>query len=63
MYNVQLVRELACEIWNEQDPEKSQDLLSFLQAVIKEDVDEIRIRAAFLAKRYPIADSDSQAAA
>jgi hypothetical protein len=63
MYNVQLVRELACEIWNEQDPEKSQDLLSFLQAVIKEDVDEIRTRAAFLAKKYPMTGSDSQAAA
>lgn len=62
MYNVQLVRELAREIVSEQDPQKAQDLLSFLQAVIKEDVEEIRIRALFLANNYPINDSKSQAA-
>jgi hypothetical protein len=63
MYNVELVRELACEIWSEQDPQKSRDLLYFLQAVIKEDVEEIRVRALFLANKYPINDSKSQAAA
>jgi hypothetical protein len=62
MYNVQLVRELAREISSEQDPQKALDLLAFLQAVIKEDVDEIRLRMAFLAKKYPITASESQAA-
>jgi hypothetical protein len=63
MYNVELVRELAREICNEQDPQKARDLLTFLQAVIKEDVEEIRVRALFLSNRYPINDSDSQTAA
>ena len=62
MYNTELVRELAREICTEQDPQKAQDLLAFLRAVINEDVEKIRVRALFLASKYPINDSKSQAA-
>jgi hypothetical protein len=36
------------------------DLISLLQAVIKEDQEEIRIRMAFLAEKYANALSDSE---
>jgi hypothetical protein len=62
MYNVDLVRQLCREISNEEDTEKSGELISLLQAVIKENQEEIRIRIAFLAKKYPVLGSESHAA-
>ena len=62
MYNSELVRKLCGDIVNEKDPGKVQDLISLLQAVIKEDQEEIRIRMSFLAKKYANALSDSRAA-
>jgi hypothetical protein len=62
VYNVDLLRQLCRDIANEKDSEKEQDLVSVLRAVIKEDQEEIRIRVAFLAKKYANAISDSKAA-
>jgi len=62
MYNSDLVRKLCEDILNEKDPGRVQDLISLLQAVIKEDQEEIRIRMVFLAKKYANALSDSRAA-
>jgi len=62
VYNVDLVRQLCRDIANEKDPEKEQDLVSVLRAVIREDQEEIRVRMAFLAKKYADAISDSKAA-
>ena len=62
MYNVDLVRQLCRDIANEKDSEKEQDLASVLRAVIREDQEEIRVRMAFLAKKYADAISDSKAA-
>jgi len=54
VYNTDLVRQLCAEIVKENDPEKAKDLISLLQAVIKDDQDDIRIRMAFLAKKYAV---------
>jgi len=62
VYNVDLVRQLCRDIAKEKDPEKEQDLVSVLRAVIREDQEEIRVRMAFLAKKYADAISDSKAA-
>jgi hypothetical protein len=62
VYNVDLLRQLCRDIANEEDPQKEQDLVSVLQAVIREDQEEIRVRMAFLAKKYANAVSDSKAA-
>src|SRR4029077_14810346 len=62
VYNADLVRQLCGEIANEKDREKTQDLLSLLQAVIKDNQEDIRIRMAFLAKKYGLV-SDSKSAA
>jgi hypothetical protein len=62
MYNIDLLRQLCRDIANEKDPQKEQDLVSILQAVIKEDQEEIRVRMAFLAKKYADVISDSNAA-
>jgi hypothetical protein len=62
VYNVDLLRQLCRDITNEKDSEKEQDLVSVLRAVIREDQEEIRVRMAFLAKKYANAISDSKAA-
>lgn len=61
MYNADLVRQLCADIVEEKDPNKARNLISLLQAVIKDDQDDIRIRMAFLAKRYALT-IDSKAA-
>jgi len=62
VYNVDLLRQLCRDISNEKDPDKEQDLVSLVQAVIREDQEEIRVRMAFLAKKYANAVSGSSAA-
>jgi hypothetical protein len=62
VYNVDLVRQLCADITSEKDPQKEQELLSLLQAIIREDQEEVRIRMAFLAKQYAFAISDAKAA-
>jgi hypothetical protein len=63
VYDVELVR-LICRDINsaKDDPQKEQELLSFLQAVIREDQEEVRVRMAFLAKQYATVISDANAA-
>jgi hypothetical protein len=62
LYNDGLVRQLCSEILATEDPEKANDLVSLLQAVIKEDQEEIRVRMVFLAKKYANAIGESKAA-
>ena len=61
VYNVNIVRQLCAEIAREKDSQRVQELLSLLHAVIREDQEEIRIRMAFLAKKYPSVVAESQA--
>jgi hypothetical protein len=53
LYNLDLVRQLCKNIGEEKDPERIAELAELLQAIIKEDQDEIRLRLRFLAKVYP----------
>jgi hypothetical protein len=63
LYNVELVRLICRDINNaKDDPQKEQELISLLQAVIREDQEEMRIRMAFLAKKYAAVISDAKAA-
>jgi hypothetical protein len=63
VYDVELVRLICRDINNaKDDPQKEQELLSLLQAVIQENQEEMRIRMAFLAKKYASAISDAKAA-
>ena len=65
MYNTDLVRKLCGDLLSEKDPHKAEELISLLHAIIKDDQEEIRLRMAFLAKRYAdvISEaSDSKAA-
>ena len=64
----------VCTMWNscrlicrdidnaKDDPQKERELLSLLQAVIREDQEEVRLRMAFLAKKYAAVISDTNAA-
>jgi hypothetical protein len=58
VYSDSVVRQLCAEITAAKDSEKATDLISVLQAVITEDQEEIRIRMAFLAKKYAAAISE-----
>ena len=63
MYDVELVRRICRDINSaKDDPQKEQELLSFLQAVIQENQEDMRIRMAFLAERYAAVISDAKAA-
>jgi hypothetical protein len=61
VYNASLVQQLCGEIAAEKDPERTEQLLGLLQAVLKEDAEEIRTRMAFLAKKYSDAICESKA--
>jgi hypothetical protein len=61
VYNFNIVRQLCAEIAREKDSRKVQELLSLLHAIIREDQEEIRIRMAFLAKKYPSVVAEFQA--
>ena len=62
MFDVQLVRTLCQEITEEQDPRRVEELLQLLQAVIKDDQEEVRLRMSFLNRKYAAVVSDSKAA-
>lgn len=63
MYNVELVRQLCREINAANgDTHREEELLSLLRAVLKEDHEEVRIRMAFLLKKYGNIVSDANAA-
>lgn len=61
MYNIELVRQLCRDI-NDAKAQEEEYLLNLLHAVIKENHEEVRIRMAFLAKKYTNAVSDANAA-
>ena len=63
MYNSDLVRKLCGDILNEKDSQKAEGLISLLQAVIKDDQEEVRVRMAFLAKKYAAVFIDGSKAA
>ena len=62
MYSDGLVRQLCSEIAATKDPEKTHDLTSLLQAVIKDDQEEIEVRIALLASKYANATGKFKAA-
>lgn len=52
MYDTALIRKLCGEIAEERDSEESRELASLPQAVIREDIEDIRTRMAFLRRKY-----------
>ena len=54
---------LCKEIVDETDPDKSADLLSLLHAVIRDDQEQVRLRALFLVRKYGHAFDDLKGAA
>jgi hypothetical protein len=63
LFDADLVRSLCKKIVDETDPDKNADLLSLLHAVIKDDQEEVRLRALFLVKKYGHAFDDLKGAA
>jgi hypothetical protein len=62
VFDIQLVRTLCQEITEEKDPPRVEELLRLLQAVIKDDQEEVRLRMSFLTRKYAAVVSDSNAA-
>jgi len=53
-----MIRSLCAEAANEQDPERSEELIALLQAVLRENVEEIKLKASYLAKRHAAIAAD-----
>jgi hypothetical protein len=62
VFDIQLVRTLCQDITEEKDPPRVEELLRLLQAVIKDDQEEVRLRMSFLTRKYAAVVSDSNAA-
>ena len=63
MYKVEFMRALFGDIAHEKDAKKTEELLELLQAVVKDDQEEVRTRIKFLARRYSnFLTSESKAA-
>ena len=62
MFDIHLVRTLCQEITEEKDPPRVDELLHLLQAVIKDDQEEVRLRTSFLTRKYAAVVGDSKAA-
>ena len=45
-----------------EDPDKVEELISLLQAIMRDDQEEVRTRMSFLVKKYANVISDSKAA-
>jgi len=58
MYDVELVRHLCRHIRAESDPDKVQDFVSLLNAVLRNAQEEITMSIAFLVKKYAFFLSD-----
>lgn len=63
MYDLNVVRQICRDINAETDPLKIRDLVALLRAVLREDRDEVRLRLAFLARRYGLIESKPEIAA
>src|SRR6267154_6061133 len=61
VFDIQLVRTLCQDITEEKDPPRVEELLRLLQAVIKDDQEEVRLRMSFLTRKYAAVVSDSNA--
>jgi hypothetical protein len=55
VYDVEMIRSLCAEAANEQDPERIEELIGLLKVILRENVEEIKLRASYLAKRHAIA--------
>ena len=62
MYDLDMVRRLCEQAANERDPEEAEELLALLQAVLRDDVEEIKLRMSYLTKHYAGAFTDPMAA-
>jgi hypothetical protein len=62
VFDIHLVRTLCQDITEEKDPPRVEELLRLLQAVIKDDQEEVRLRMSFLTRKYAAVVSDSNAA-
>jgi hypothetical protein len=64
MYNIELVRRICWDITQAKDDhQKEQELISLLQAIIKEDQEEVRVKMAFITQKYARGIGDAKAAA
>jgi hypothetical protein len=61
LYNSALVRQLCADILAERDPIRVDELITLMQAVIREDQEEIRVRMGFLAKKHADVIAESKA--
>lgn len=52
IYDIDLVRRLCIQISESKDPNKIDELLSLIQAILQDDQEELRVRLQFLCEKY-----------
>jgi hypothetical protein len=62
MYDTELVRSISRQICEETDPDKTDELLQLLKAVIHNDFEEVRTRMEFLHQKYALMTGNRDAA-
>ena len=58
MYDRDMIRRLSEELANETDPERSKELVALLQSVLRDEMEEIKVRMSYLSQRYGAAIAD-----
>lgn len=58
VYDVEFIRSLCAKAAKEEDPERSEELIVLLQAVLRENVEEIKLKASYLAKHHDTIAAD-----
>jgi hypothetical protein len=51
VYDLELIRRLCAQAANERDPEKSEELIALLHTVLRDNVEEVKLRVSYLARR------------
>jgi hypothetical protein len=62
VHDLALIRRLCGDISKETDLKKVDELVALLQAVIRDDLEDMRTRMAFLRRKYAIIFDESKAA-
>ena len=63
MHDIELIRKICAKICEAESAGEVNALTALLRAVIKDDLEEIRLRARFFAEKYGIRDKASDRAA
>lgn len=60
VFNPAIIRRICQQLATENDPHRAQELLSLLEAIVRDDQEEVSLRLHFLAKHYKSLVADEE---